>query len=132
MAVIEGTSGDVKFNAVSTGKLTSIKIAINQDTSDQGPYIGDPTKTTTRTGLSATVSGEGIMETPTNAGQQEVLDAIMGGTDVAAIIEVGDPAEQTFTGTLVLTSAEIGLDTGSGAPITFEGVTSGSFSLVAT
>lgn len=133
MATIEGTSGDVKFNTVSTGKLTSITITIEQETNTQGPYIGDANTTTVRTGLSATVSGEGVMETPTNLGQQEVLDGIMGGTDVATVIEIGDPAEQTFTcATLLLTSVEIGLDTGEGAPISFEGVTNGAFTLVAT
>jgi hypothetical protein len=133
MATIEGTSGDVKFNATSTGKLTSITITIEQETSTQGPYIGDPTTDEVRAGLSATVAGEGIMETPTNAGQQEILDAILAGTDVATVIEIGDPAEQTFTcATLLLTSVEIGLDTGEGAPISFEGKSKGTFTLVAT
>ncbi len=133
MAVVEGTSGEVRFNTVVTGKLTSIEISIDQDTATQGPYIGDPNIDTVRTGLSATVTGEGVMETPTNAGQQEVLDAIQDGTDVATVVEIGDPAEQTFTcATLLLTNVTIGLDTGEGAPFSFEGVTSGAFTLVAT
>jgi hypothetical protein len=37
------------------------------------------------------------MENPTNAGQQDIIDAIMAGTDAAMVIEIDDPAEQTFT-----------------------------------
>lgn len=131
MAIIQGTSGAVKIGGVEVGYLTSCEISIDQETSTQGPFIGDPAIATTRTGLSATVSCEGVMATPTNAGQQEVIDAIMGGTDAAAVIEIDDPVEQTFTGTLILSNTTIGLDTGEGAPFSFEGVTSGAFSLVA-
>lgn len=131
MAVIEGTSGDVKISAVSIGKLTSVEISIDQETTTQGPFIGDPATTTVRTGLSATVSAEGVMETPTNAGQQDIIDAIMAGTNAAMVIEIDDPVEQTFTGTVILTNVTIGLDTGEGAPFSFEGSTSGAFSVVA-
>jgi hypothetical protein len=131
MAVIQGTSGDVKISSVSIGKLTSCEISIDQETTTQGPFIGDPATTTVRTGLSATVSCEGVMETPTNAGQQDIIDAIMAGTDAAMVIEIDDPAEQTFTGTVILTNVTIGLDTGEGAPFSFEGTSSGAFTVVA-
>ena len=132
MPVIEGTAGSVKIGAVEVGKLTSITITIEQDTTDSGPYIGEPEISTIRTGLSATIAGEGVMEEPTNAGQQDILDAILAGTDANLIIEIGDPAEQTFTcATSILTSVEVGLDTGEGAPLSFEAVTSGAFTLVA-
>lgn len=133
MATIEGTAGDVKFNTISVGKLTNITITIEQDTNEQGPYIGEPTTTKVRTGLGATVAGEGVMETPTNAGQQEVIDGITGSTDVAVVIEIDDPAEQTFTcAAMILTSLKLGLDTGEGAPFTFEAESNGIFTLVAT
>lgn len=132
MAVIEGTSGAVKIAAIAIGKLTSVEIAIEQETTTQGPFIGDPNITTVRTGKSATISGEGIMEDPTNAGQQDVIDAIMAGTNAAMVVEIGSPVEQTFTcATTILTSVTLGLDTGEGAPFAFEGVSSGAFTLVA-
>lgn len=133
MATIAGTSGDVKINTISVGKLTAVTITIEQETNEQGPYIGDPNTTKVRTGLSATVSGEGVMETPTNAGQQEIIDGITGADDVAVVIEIDDPAEQTFTcAAMILTSLEIGLNTGEGAPFSFEAESNGAFTLVAT
>lgn len=132
MPVIEGTAGSVKIGIVEIGKLTSITITIEQDTADTGPFIGEPEISTVRTGLTATVAGEGVMEDPTNGGQQDIIDAILAGTDANMIIEIGSPAAQTFTcATTVLTSVEVGLDTGEGAPFSFEGVSSGAFTLVA-
>ena len=133
MAVIEGTSGSVEIATVPIGKLTSVEINIEQETTTQGPFIGDANITTVRTGLSATISAEGVMENPTNAGQQDIIDAILAGTNAAMVIEIDDPAEQTFTcATTILTNLTIGLDTGEGAPFSFEGVTSGAFTLVVT
>lgn len=132
MATIAGTSGTVKVNTIEVGKLTSVEITIEQETATQGPYIGDPNTTTVRTGKSASVSGEGVMETPTNAGQQEIMDSIMDETDAAVIIEIGDPAEQTFTcAAMIITSMPLGLDSGEGAPFSFEMISNGSFTLVA-
>lgn len=132
MAVIEGTSGAVKIATVVIGKLTSVEISIDQDTNTQGPFIGDANTTTVRTGLAATISAEGVMETPTNAGQQDIIDAIMGGTDANLVIEIDSPVEQTFTcATTILTNVTVGLDTGEGAPFSFEGTTNGTFTLVA-
>jgi hypothetical protein len=131
MATIEGTSGDVKVGGTSIGYLTSAEIDAKQDTAESGPYIGDPNTTTNRTGKSATVSCEGVMVTPTNAGQQEIIDAYNAGTDASMVIEIDDPAEQTFTcTTMIVTGLKIGLDTGSGAPFSFEAVTNGAFTIV--
>lgn len=132
MAVIAGTSGAVKIATVPIGYLTKCELDASQDTDTQGPYIGDPTTTTTRTGKSVKVSCEGVMVKPTNAGQQDIIDAYNAGTDVAMVVELGSPAEQTFTcSSTVISGLKIGLDTGSGAPFSFEAQTNGTFSIVA-
>jgi hypothetical protein len=133
MAVIEGTAGEVREGSDVVGKLTSCTITMEQDTNTQGPFIGDPNTTTVRTGKSATVACEGVMETPTNAGQQAIIDAYAAGTDANITVEIDDPAEQTFAcTTMIITSLEVGLDTGEGAPFSFEAVSNGAFTLTAT
>ena len=130
MALIEGSEGTVTIDAVPIGYLTNITISIQEDIQTIGPFISDPNKAKVRAGTEATGSAEGIMTSPIDAGQDDVIEAIEGGNDVALVIEIGDPAVKTFTAaTVILSSLEIGLDTGEGAPFSFEFEVSGAFTL---
>jgi hypothetical protein len=130
MTIIQGYNGAVTIDSTDIGYLTEVNIDVDQPTKEIGPFIGNNTTLITRGGLKSKGSAKGVMVNATDSGQQSVIDAINGGSDVSLVVEIDDPAEQTYTAAVaIISNLKIGLKSDEGAPFSFDWQSSGGYTL---
>lgn len=130
MALIAGYEGAVTIDGVAIGFLTNAEVNGEWDIQTVGPFIGNSATSKVRTGKNGSGSCEGVATTPFDAGQEDVIIAFQAGANAELVIEFGDPAVKTFTGPeTIISNFTMGLDTGEGAPFSFEFEVDGAFTI---
>ena len=129
--LIQGYDGSFSIDSGAIGYLTEVNVEVDQEVKKQGPFIGNSTVAKVRGGKDSKGSAKGVMVDSMDSGQQDVIDAIGAGTDVALVLEIGTGPVQTYTsGVTIISNFKIGQKADSGVEISFDFEAADGYTLV--